>query len=86
MGATERGSTSPADAAFHRLLLLLLAVLVLAGTLPLFASGGVYRFFHSWRVFTLAAIGVAGALLPGLLALRAARRAASQTETLPDTE
>lgn len=61
------------EAALHRLLLALLAVLVLAGLAPLFAAGNVYRFFHSERVFVLAAMGLAGAIVPGLLALRASR-------------
>lgn len=80
MGVMPDAPPPASETALHRLLLALLAVLALAGLAPLFAAGVVYRFFHSERVFALAAIGMTGAVVPGLLALRAARRTAASDD------
>lgn len=73
--ANDRLNPPAGEAALHRLLFALLAVLLLAGAAPLFAAAVVYRFFHSLRVFGLVSLGLAAALAPALVAWRAARAA-----------
>ena len=61
----------PDDRSLHRILIVLIAVLLVAGATPLFAAALVYRFFHSITVLVLVLAALAVPFVPALLAWRA---------------
>jgi NADH-quinone oxidoreductase subunit H len=78
-----RATAPPDDASLYRMLLVLLALALLAGAVPLFATAFVYRWFHSGRVLALLLAALASLAVPVVLVWRAPAVAAAPLAELP---